>query len=72
MVRNFASELAHESVGETWVTDFLDRNSNTLLLKWTSAVDKVRYAADNSKKYKAYFTLLHTKITQYNVRAADT
>jgi hypothetical protein len=72
MVRNFASALAHESVGETWVTDFLDRNSNTLLSKWTSAMDKVRHAADNSEKYKACVTLLHTRITQYNVRAADT
>ena len=35
-------------------------------------MDKVRHAADNSDKYKAYFSLLHSKIEEYNVRAADT
>ena len=72
MIKNFAAEIAKDHVGETWVTDFLNRHTETLLYKWTTAMDKVRHAADNSSKYKAYFSLLHSKIKEYNVRAADT
>ena len=71
MIQNFASEMSHTSVGDTWVTDFLNRHTDTLLYKWTTAMDKVRHAADNSDKYSAYFNLLHHKIEEYHVRAAD-
>jgi hypothetical protein len=64
--------MSHTSVGNTWVTDFLHRHTDTLLYKWTTAMDKVRHAADNSDKYLAYFSLLHGQIEEYNVRAADT
>ena len=33
MVQNFAAEIAHESVGNTWVTDFLNCHHDTLLYK---------------------------------------
>ena len=72
MVKNFASELSHTSVGDTWVTDFINRNTDQLLVKWSTAMDKVRHAADNSSKYTAYFNLLHSKIEEYNVQPADT
>ncbi|KAF1365688.1 hypothetical protein EJ07DRAFT_86500, partial [Lizonia empirigonia] len=61
MIKNFAAEIAKDHVGETWVTDFLNRHTETLLYKWITAMDKVRHAADNSDKYKAYFSLLHSK-----------
>ena len=35
-------------------------------------MDKIRHTANNSDKYKAYFSLLHSKIKEYNVRAANT
>jgi hypothetical protein len=35
-------------------------------------MDKVRHAANSSNKYSAYFTLLHSKIKEYNVCAAET
>jgi hypothetical protein len=72
MIQNFASEIAQERVGDTWVQDFLHRHTEELLYKWTTAMDKVRHAADNSDKYEAYFDLLHSKIKEYNVRSADT
>ena len=72
IIQNFASEIAHASVSDTWVTDFLSRNTESLIYKWTTAMDKVRHAADNSDKYLAYFTLLHSKIKEYNVQAANT
>jgi hypothetical protein len=55
MIKNLAAEIAKDHVGETWVTDFLNRHTETLLYKWTTAMDKVRHAADNSDKYKACF-----------------
>jgi hypothetical protein len=47
MIKDFAAEIAKDHVGETWVTDFLDHHTETLLYKRTTAMDKVRHAADN-------------------------
>ncbi|KAF1358944.1 hypothetical protein EJ07DRAFT_179092 [Lizonia empirigonia] len=33
MIKNFAAESAKDHVGETWVTDFLNRHTETLLYK---------------------------------------
>ncbi|KAF1365546.1 hypothetical protein EJ07DRAFT_95581, partial [Lizonia empirigonia] len=33
MTKNFAAEIAKDHVGETWVTDFLNRHTETLLYK---------------------------------------
>jgi hypothetical protein len=33
MIKNFAAEIAKDHVGETWVTDFLNRHTETLLYR---------------------------------------
>ena len=33
MVQNFATEIAHQYVGDSWVTEFLNRHRDTLLYK---------------------------------------
>jgi hypothetical protein len=71
MVQNFASAVAKWEVSESWVTRFLHRHDRDLTSKWTVGMDRVRHIADSPERYKAYFTLLHSKIQQYKVEAED-
>jgi hypothetical protein len=43
MIRNFALEVAKELVSESWVTRFLNRNKDDLVLKWTTSIDRNRH-----------------------------
>ncbi|KAJ8114354.1 hypothetical protein OPT61_g3749 [Boeremia exigua] len=72
MIQNFASELAHEDVGDAWVSRFILCYRDTLLYKWSSAMDAQRHRADSPEKYKQYFDLLHSKITKYSIEARHT
>ncbi len=72
MVQNFASEIAQERVGDVWVQRFHDRYRNTLLYKWTTAMDLQRHHADSAEKYKQYFDLLHSKIAKYSIEPRHT
>jgi hypothetical protein len=72
MVQNFASEVAKTHVSEAWVTRSITRHRNTLISKWTSAMNAVRHRADSKLKYKLYFNLLHDKIESYNVLPSNT
>lgn len=72
MIQNFASEIAHEPVSDTWVRDFLHRNSDTLLYKWTTAMDKQRHYASSEDKYKSYLDVLYSAIEQYDVLPQNT
>ena len=67
MVQNFAAEMAHESVSDTWVTEFLNRHRDSLLYKWCTAMDAQRHYADSPYKYDQYFKLLHSKMQEYSV-----
>ncbi|KAF1972203.1 hypothetical protein BU23DRAFT_581007 [Bimuria novae-zelandiae CBS 107.79] len=40
-----------------------------IILKWTTAMDRVRYLANSELKYRFYFELLHRKITEYYLKA---
>ncbi|OAF98531.1 uncharacterized protein CC84DRAFT_1106145, partial [Paraphaeosphaeria sporulosa] len=42
MTRRFAAEMAHEHVGDGWVTRLIQRNKDYLISKWTKAMDAVR------------------------------
>jgi hypothetical protein len=71
MIRNFSSEVAHKQLSESWVTRFINRHEIHLISKWTSAMDRTRHLADSESKYRLYFELLHTKITEYHLEARD-
>lgn len=68
MIHNFASEIAGRSLGPTWVSRFISRQSIHLIIRWSTGIDRVRFQADNLDNYELYFDLLHGKITQYNVQ----
>jgi hypothetical protein len=72
MVRNMAAELAHEPVGEGWVTRFLHRHHDHLISKYTTGMDRVRHQADSGVKYREYFNLLHRKVDQYGILPGNT
>ncbi|KAF1974193.1 hypothetical protein BU23DRAFT_579907 [Bimuria novae-zelandiae CBS 107.79] len=42
-----------------------------IILKWTTAIDRVRHLANSKSKYCLYFELLHRKITEYHLKARD-
>jgi transposase-like protein len=72
MIRNFASVIAKKDVSEAWVTRFINRNKDTVIPKWTSAMDAVRHNADSYTKYRMYFDLIHETIARFNIEASNT
>jgi hypothetical protein len=67
MVQNFAATIAQTAISELWVTRFLDRNPDAITTKWTTSMDAVRHHADSGLKYKLYYDLLHSKMSQYEI-----
>ncbi|KAF2024372.1 hypothetical protein EK21DRAFT_78907, partial [Setomelanomma holmii] len=51
MTRKFGEEIAHEHVGDGWVTRFVERNDDHLISRWTTGMDAVRHHADSEAKY---------------------
>jgi hypothetical protein len=43
MIINFASQVAHRQLSETWVTRFINRHSIYLISRWSTGIDSVRY-----------------------------
>jgi hypothetical protein len=72
MIQSFASCIAKKEVSISWVDRFIKRNSESLLPRWTLGIDSNRHNADSGEKYKAYFNLLHSKITKYGVEPQHT
>jgi hypothetical protein len=71
-IRNFASVVAKWEVSDAWVTRFLGRNDAFLTSKWTVGMDRTRHIADNEKRYRLYFGLLHYKMRQYEILPENT
>jgi hypothetical protein len=69
MIQNMGSTIAHEQLSEAWVTQFLNRQPNTLKSKWSTAMDATRHKADSHSKYKLHFDLLHAEMKEYNILA---
>jgi hypothetical protein len=43
MIRNFASNVSKQHVGNGWVTRFINRNHNHRISKWSAGMDVVRH-----------------------------
>ncbi|KAF2022553.1 hypothetical protein EK21DRAFT_83110, partial [Setomelanomma holmii] len=61
MTRRFGEEIAHEHIGDGWVTRFISRNDHHLISRWTKGIDAVCHHADSEAKYDLYFDLIHEK-----------
>ena len=71
IIKNFASTIAGKGVSNTWVSSFLNRNSNHLISRWQSGMDRERHQADSGVKYTKYFNLVHQKIEEYRIKPVD-
>ncbi|KAF1351715.1 hypothetical protein EJ07DRAFT_38820, partial [Lizonia empirigonia] len=67
MVQNSAAQLAQTKISERWVSRFLHRQKDHLLVKRQDAMDRTHHRADSGAKYKRYFDQLHSKIAEYEV-----
>ena len=72
MIQSFASSIAGKLVSESWVTRFINRHSDELTPRWTSAMAADRVAADSYDKYKLYYDMLRTKIEEYSIEPEHT
>ena len=72
MIQSFASSIAGKLVSESWVTRFINRHSDELTPRWTSAMAADRVAADSYDKYKLYYDMLRTKIKEYSIEPKHT
>ena len=72
MIRNFAKEIAGVKVSDTWVTRFLNRNSDKLTSQWTTCIDSERHNADSWQNYEQCFDLMRQKIKQCRIEPQHT
>jgi hypothetical protein len=67
IIGNYALVLAKWEVSDSWISRFLARHRNHLILQWTNDMDRNRHQADTEDSYRQYFELLQAKIQEYNV-----
>jgi hypothetical protein len=68
MVQNFASSIAQQPVGLSWVTQFLNQNSEAIKSHWTTGMNQNRHQADSEDKYQLFFQLLLEKMKEYDIQ----
>ena len=71
MIRRFASEIAKKELGVHWVDRYIKRHQVDLISRWTTGIDRARHQADSISKYPFYSSLLHEKISKYDVEARN-
>jgi hypothetical protein len=72
MTANFASEIAQNTISNSWVTRFLEHHCNQLISKWTNPMTAERHKAESYTKYKEYFNMITEKIAQYKIEEENT
>jgi hypothetical protein len=61
-----------EYASDSWVTRFLRRNHDSVILECSTGVDANRHLADSYEKYRLHFELLHGKMSEYRVLPENT
>ena len=69
MIRCFASQIAKKELGVHWVNRYIKRYQINLISRWVTGIDRARHQADSISKYTLYFSLLHEKMSKYDVEA---
>jgi hypothetical protein len=72
MIRRFASDITKKEVGVRWVDRFIARHEVDLISRWATGIGRPRHQADSISKYTLYFSLLHEKMSKYDVKARNT
>jgi hypothetical protein len=71
MIQRFASDIVKKELGVHWVDRFITRHEVNLISRWVTGIDRARHRADSLLKYTLYFSLLHEKISKYDVEAGN-
>ena len=71
-IREYILTVLGISVSDSWVSRFLHRHQAELVSKWGPGKDRSRHQADSGEAIEAYFTLLYSKINEYNVEPENT
>jgi hypothetical protein len=71
MIRRFASDIAKRELGKAWVDRYIKRHQIDLISRWATGIDRARHQADSISKYTLYFSLLHEKMSKYDVEARN-
>ena len=71
MIRRFASQIAKKELGVHWVDRYIERHQIDLISRWATGIDRARHQADSISKYTLYFSLLHEKISQYDIEPCN-
>jgi hypothetical protein len=67
IIKKYVAHIAEWEPSDSWVTQFLQRNKDTLTIKTAHGINRDRHKADNIDQYYNYFRLIHDKIEKYNV-----
>jgi hypothetical protein len=68
IVQGWASTLAGKGVSLRWVSRFLHRQQDQLVLRSTTGIDRSRHKADSEVKYDLYFKFWHSKMAEYSIK----
>jgi hypothetical protein len=68
IVQGWASTLAGKEVSLRWVSRFLHRHQDQLVLRSTTGIDRSRHKADSEVKYDMYFKFWHSKMAEYGIK----
>jgi hypothetical protein len=60
-----------KELGVHWVDRFITRYEVNLISRWVTGIDRARHRADSLPKDTLYFSLLHEKISKYDVKAGN-
>jgi transcriptional regulator with XRE-family HTH domain len=72
ILKNFGSVIAQHEVSDSWVTRLQHRYPDELISKWDTGMDRERHLADNKRKCKLYFDLLHSKMQEHEIEERNT
>jgi hypothetical protein len=67
-VQGWASTLAGKGISLRWVSRFLHRLQDHLVLSSTTGIDRSRHKADSEVKYDLYFKSWHSKMVEYGIK----
>ena len=67
MIENYVAVIAKWEPSESWVTRFLHRHDDKIVIKTTTGIDRDRHKADSGDSYRAYYRLLYDTLDQYDV-----
>ncbi|THC92492.1 hypothetical protein EYZ11_008030 [Aspergillus tanneri] len=71
MLKNIAEEIAGTTLGVNWASRFRKRHRDRLHSLYLRTIDHQRKAADNSRYFQHFFSLLSEKIEKYNIHPSN-